>query len=110
MCIRRRCYPSIAGGHKSAYYRNRIIVVGASRVLPLIHVENCMIELTLLGIITLAMFVQGAAGFGSALIAMPIIIQLLGLKVAAPTFALVAQTAGIIVLIRYRQNIDPRRV
>jgi uncharacterized membrane protein YfcA len=50
------------------------------------------------------------SGFGSALIAMPIIIQLIGLSVAAPTFALVAQTAGVIVLLRYRQNLDPRRV
>lgn len=69
-----------------------------------------MIELILAVVITLAMFVQGAAGFGSALIAMPIIIQLIGLSVAAPTFALVAQTAGVIVLLRYRQNLDPRRV
>lgn len=61
-------------------------------------------EFILISIIFFAMFVQGAVGFGSALIAMPVLIALLDFKVASPLFALIAQTAGIIMLIRYRQH------
>lgn len=67
-------------------------------------------ELSLMGIMALAMFVQSAAGFGSALIAMPLIIQVLGLAVAAPAFALIGQTSGLIMMLRYRDSLDWRAV
>lgn len=61
-------------------------------------------ELIIIAIIFCAMFVQGAVGFGSGLIAMPILIGLLDFKVASPLFALIAQSGSIIMLIRYRQH------
>lgn len=68
------------------------------------------IELVIMLVMGFAMFVQGAAGFGSALIAMPLLISLLGLKVAAPSFALIAQTAGVMTLWHYRQHFSVREV
>jgi uncharacterized protein len=65
-------------------------------------------EFILIVIMLCAMFVQGAVGFGSALIAMPVLITLLGTDTAGPLFALIAQTAGIILLIRYHQHFQVR--
>lgn len=58
--------------------------------------------LIVLGIIFFALFVQGVAGFGSALIAMPLLVPILGIEVAAPMFALLIFTGEIILIIRYR--------
>ena len=66
--------------------------------------HDLIIALVTLG----AIFVQGAAGFGSALIAMPILSELIGLKIASPLFALVGQTAGVFLLLRYRQHLHVR--
>ncbi|MEL6405051.1 MAG: sulfite exporter TauE/SafE family protein [Chloroflexota bacterium] len=55
-------------------------------------------------IIFLAMFIQSLAGFGSALIAMPMLIALLGPDAARPAFALMGQTAGILFLLKYRDD------
>jgi uncharacterized membrane protein YfcA len=57
-----------------------------------------------------ATFIQGAIGFGSALIAMPILIQLLGIPVAAPLFAIVAQTGGLMTILHYRQSLRLRSI
>ncbi|MGJ3238757.1 MAG: sulfite exporter TauE/SafE family protein [Anaerolineae bacterium] len=51
-----------------------------------------------------AMLIQSLAGFGSALIAMPFLIALLGPEVARPLFVLVGQTAGILYLYQYRAD------
>jgi len=57
-------------------------------------------------VILFAMFTQSLAGFGAGLIAMPLLIALLGLDIATPTFALLAQTGGLLLLLRYRQEMN----
>jgi uncharacterized membrane protein YfcA len=66
------------------------------------------VEFIMILIMLCAMFVQGAVGFGSALIAMPVLIGLVGTNMAAPLFALIAQTAGIAQLLYYRQHFHVR--
>lgn len=53
-------------------------------------------------IIFVAIFIQSLTGFGSALIAMPFLIALLGPDVARPAFILLGQTAGLMFMIEYR--------
>jgi uncharacterized membrane protein YfcA len=53
-----------------------------------------------------AAFIQSLSGFGFAVIIMPLITLVLGLKTAAPMVALTALTVYIINLIRYRQAIN----
>lgn len=55
-------------------------------------------------IVFAAMFIQSLAGFGSALIAMPFLIALLGPDAARPAFALMGQTAGILFMLKYRHD------
>lgn len=62
-------------------------------------------QLAIIGIIFFALFIQGVAGFGSALIAMPLLVPLLGIEVAAPMFALLIFTGEIIMIIRYRESL-----
>jgi len=69
-----------------------------------------MIEFIVIPIIFFALFVQGAAGFGSALLAMPLLVPILGVEVAAPLFALVILTGEIIMIIRYRHALHIRDV
>jgi hypothetical protein len=57
-------------------------------------------------IFALAFFVFGMTGFGSALVAMPLLSPLLGIEAAAPLFALVALTSEVIMLLRYRQQLN----
>ncbi|MBZ0294745.1 MAG: sulfite exporter TauE/SafE family protein [Anaerolineae bacterium] len=57
-------------------------------------------------IIFFAIFTQSVAGFGLALISMPLLIEGLGVEVAAPLVALVAITAELILLIRYRHALN----
>ncbi|MFH1022704.1 MAG: sulfite exporter TauE/SafE family protein [Planctomycetota bacterium] len=53
-----------------------------------------------------AAFVQGLSGFGSALVAMPLLLPLLGSKGAAPLMALVAMPMQVILLVRYRRSLS----
>ena len=55
-------------------------------------------------IIFCAMFIQSLAGFGSALIAMPFLIALLGPDIARPAFILLGQSAGLMFMIEYRHD------
>jgi uncharacterized protein len=57
-----------------------------------------------------AIFTQTVAGFGTALIAMPLLISALGVQAAAPLVAIVAIAAEVILLIRYRHAINLRTV
>lgn len=66
--------------------------------------------LPMLTVFFVAFFVQSMAGFGSALVAMPFLILLLGIDVAAPLFIAVAQTAGVWMLWRYRRSFQARAV
>ncbi len=58
----------------------------------------------------LAVFVQSSIGFGLALVAMPLAVELLGLQIAAPLVALIATTAEFFVLLYYRHAINLRVV
>ncbi len=64
--------------------------------------------LLLVAIVGFAIFTQSIAGFGLALISMPLLITALGVEVAAPLVALVAITAEMILIIRYRHSIQFR--
>lgn len=48
-------------------------------------------------------FVQSSIGFGFALVAMPLLVSMLGIHVAAPTVAIMAFLIEIVILIRYRE-------
>lgn len=61
-------------------------------------------ELTLVTVIFIAIFVQSLVGFGSGLIAMPLLAAALGLRVAAPTFALLALLMELLMLARYHEQ------
>jgi hypothetical protein len=57
----------------------------------------------LIGLVLLAAsFTQSLSGFGSALISMPILVEMLGIQVAAPLVALVGITIELVLLVRYR--------
>ena len=57
-------------------------------------------------IIFISAFQQSLSGFGFALIAMPILVQLAGIQVAAPLVAALALTLNIINGIRWRADFD----
>ncbi len=61
-------------------------------------------EYAVIPIIFAAFFIQSLTGFGSALIAMPFLIALLGPDVARPVFILVGHTAGMMFLYEYRKD------
>jgi uncharacterized membrane protein YfcA len=54
-------------------------------------------------IIFLAALTQTVTGFGSALVSMALLTQILGIQVAAPLVALMAGTIELVLLVRYRQ-------
>lgn len=58
--------------------------------------------IALTAVVLLAIFTQSLTGFGSALVAMAVLPSLLGLQVAAPLVALVAATAELVLLLRFR--------
>jgi uncharacterized membrane protein YfcA len=61
-------------------------------------------------IVFLAAFVQTLSGFGFALIVMPLISIVIGLRTAAPLVALAGLTLYTINLIRYRQAVNVKEV
>lgn len=63
-----------------------------------------MTEVLVFVIFFFAMFTQSLTGFGSALLAMPLLGQLFGIRVASPLFVLGVMTAEIIMVTRYRQS------
>jgi uncharacterized membrane protein YfcA len=61
-------------------------------------------------IIFFAIFTQTTSGFGLALVSMPLLAGLLGIRTATPLIALVGATAEILMLARYRQAFNLRAV
>lgn len=57
-----------------------------------------------------ATFVQGAAGFGMALVSMPLLVYFLGIRTATPLVALLGITTGLMMLIYYRQSLTFRDI
>jgi hypothetical protein len=51
-------------------------------------------------------FVQSSIGFGFALIAMPVLVSILGIQIAAPMVAVAALLVQITILLRYHQALD----
>jgi uncharacterized membrane protein YfcA len=69
-----------------------------------------MLPITLSLIFAFAYTIFGAVGFGSALVAMPLLSPLIGIDTAAPLFALVALVSEVIMLLRYREHLNVRGV
>ena len=61
-------------------------------------------------IIFLAVLTQTATGFGLALVSMGLLVQLLGIQVAAPLVALTAAPLELILLVRYRHAFNWKAV
>jgi uncharacterized membrane protein YfcA len=61
-------------------------------------------------IIFLAVFTQSVTGFGSALVSMSVLPQMLGIRVAAPLVALIGGVLEILLIVRYRRAMSLRAV
>jgi hypothetical protein len=67
-----------------------------------------MTNVLLLIIVFLAAFLQTTSGFGFALMAMPLVSLVIGVKAAAPLVAVVGFTLYAVNLLRYRRSFDWR--
>ena len=67
---------------------------------------NAFVFLTIL----LAIFTQSVTGFGLALVSMPLLAGLIGIKTATPLIVLVAIVGEIILLIRYKSDLNIKAV
>jgi uncharacterized membrane protein YfcA len=61
-------------------------------------------------IVFIAVFVQTTAGFGLALVSMPLLVSLLDIRTATPLVSLIAVTAEVFLLIRFRAALNFRAV
>jgi len=61
-------------------------------------------------IVFAATFVQASAGFGLALVSMPLLVGVLGIRIATPLVALIAISAESILLFRFRAALNFRAV
>jgi len=59
-----------------------------------------------LGVVFCSTFIRSAFGFGDALVAMPILALILGLKTATPLVALLASTIGLTILVRNWRSVQ----
>lgn len=57
-------------------------------------------------VVFVAVFVQGVLGFGLALISMPLLVGLVGIRIAAPLVALVGIASQVAMLLYYRQALE----
>lgn len=57
------------------------------------------------GIVFVAVLAQSVVGFGLALVSMPLLVGLLGIRVAAPLVALVALLTEIVMIAYYRESL-----
>lgn len=69
-----------------------------------------MTELLIIVVVFFAIFTQSLAGFGLGLVSMPFLASLLGIREAAPLVALVGITGEILLLGRYRHELNFRAV
>ncbi|MDX1438202.1 MAG: sulfite exporter TauE/SafE family protein [Anaerolineales bacterium] len=61
-------------------------------------------------IVFCAVFTQSLTGFGVALVSMPLLVSVLDLQTAAPLVALIGLATEIILVLRYRLDVNRRRV
>jgi len=66
--------------------------------------------ISLAGIALLAGFTQGFAGFGSTLVAMPLLVSLLGIRAAVPVGCLMAVTINVMLTQRLWRHVQARAV
>ena len=59
-----------------------------------------------LGVVFCSTFIRSAFGFGDALVAMPLLAMILGLKTATPLVALLASTIGLTILARNWRSVQ----
>jgi hypothetical protein len=59
-----------------------------------------------LGVVFLSSFIRSALGFGDALIAMPLLALIVGMRTATPLVALVASTIAFTILLRAWRQVD----
>ncbi|NKQ36642.1 MAG: sulfite exporter TauE/SafE family protein [Chloroflexi bacterium] len=57
-------------------------------------------------IVFLALLVQATTGFGLALVSMPLLVAVVGIKTATPLVALIATAAELVILARYWRSIQ----
>jgi uncharacterized membrane protein YfcA len=69
-----------------------------------------MILAATVAVIFVATILQSLSGFGFALIVMPVLTLVVGLRVAAPTLALIALTLYVTNVLRFRRSIDFKEV
>jgi len=69
-----------------------------------------MTQLLIILIVFLAVFTQSLSGFGSALVAMALLPELVGMRVATPLVAVMAMTVEGILLVRYHTALNLRAV
>lgn len=69
-----------------------------------------MTDLLLFSIVFFAALLQTTSGFGFALMAMPLVALVIGVKAAAPLVALVGWTLYAVNLVRYRRSVERRVV
>lgn len=69
-----------------------------------------MPEIAIFFIFVIAIFVQTSAGFGSALIAMPLLALIIGTRTAAPLFALSYMCIAIVITYRYRHDLKFKNI
>jgi uncharacterized membrane protein YfcA len=65
-----------------------------------------MTELIIFITVFFAIFTQSVSGFGLALVSMPVIAGLVGVRVATPLVVLVAFLAELFLILRYRRSIN----
>lgn len=68
------------------------------------------ISMAVFTILFMAAFVQSVSGFGSALVSMAFLSALIGVRVAAPLFAVCGVLLEIVLLIRFRQELSLRDI
>jgi uncharacterized membrane protein YfcA len=61
--------------------------------------------LLVLAVVALATFTHAVTGFGLALVAMPLLVDLIGIRQAAPLVALIGIASQIVMMSRYRQRV-----
>lgn len=62
------------------------------------------------GVVFFAALVHGLTGFGSALVAMPLLTMWMEIRVAAPLVALLTLTVNLVFLVRFRGFLFPERL
>lgn len=64
--------------------------------------------LLVVAVLFVSTFVRSALGFGDALLAMPLLALLLGVRVATPVVAFAASTIALTILLRHWRSVDVR--